>query len=119
MDHEPLDDGIRILDGERFYSAAWLDRPTRARAETVRFVSDDDGWEMHVDTDVGRFVVNVHGCAWDLCDAVRPLQAWRAEGEHARATAVRVTEDDLDAYELGDPKRVSLQHELDRQRSAL
>jgi len=86
----------------------------RGKAESVTFEGGERGWEMRVETNVGTFCFNIHGCAWNLAQhADETLGAWRREGEDARATHVpRITEEDLEAYELGSPKRVALEREM-------
>jgi hypothetical protein len=89
------------------------------RADSVKIVSDECGWELHIETDEGdTIVVNVHSLAWDLAAEVdSTLGAWRREGEYARATMPpRVTEDDLDAFPLGHYKRIELERAIREQR---
>jgi hypothetical protein len=90
---------------------------THLTAEEITVTSDERGWELHIDTDQGALVVNIHGVAWDFAEDVRQIQRWRAEGEAARATMPpRITQEDLEAYEPGDPKRIGLQRIMDEQR---
>lgn len=82
----------------------------RGKANKIEFVGDENGWELHVDTNVETFCFYIHGLAWDLAaHADQTLGAWRREGENARAVKL-----DLDAYDLNDPKRIALEQELNR-----
>jgi hypothetical protein len=84
-------------------------------AAEMRIESDERGFELHFETDQGCYIVNVHGCAVDLLEAVkRSIGPWWSEGQTAHGTGVHVTPEDLDAYEPGDPKRVELQRVIDR-----
>jgi hypothetical protein len=68
---------------------------------------------MHVMDDAGiRHVFSVHGISNTLDDAVAPIRDYWAEGRAAAAVFARPTRDDLDAYDPGDPKRVSLERDL-------
>jgi hypothetical protein len=82
-------------------------------AHTLKIESDERGWELHIDTDNGNFVFNIHSLAWDFADEVKVIQGWRMEGEAARYGARPITPEDLEAYELGDPKRISLEREME------
>jgi hypothetical protein len=89
------------------------------RADSVKFVGDECGWELHVETDEGdTIIVNVHSLAWDLAEHTdKTLGAWRREGEYARATMPpRIEEEDLDGYPLGHYKRAALEEVMRNQR---
>lgn len=87
------------------------------RADDVQVVGDEQGFELHVDTDEGdRFVFRIHHLAEQFGKNVdETIGTWLREREDARATHVpNLTEDDLDGYDLGDPKRVEIQRAIDR-----
>jgi hypothetical protein len=90
------------------------------KADTVRIDSDEFGWEMVVTTEEGyRIRFNIHGCADEVYEQARQIDRWQAEGRDAAAAYVPpVTRDDLDAYEPGDPKRLSLQRDIDERGGA-
>jgi hypothetical protein len=75
-------------------------------AAEMRIESDERGFELHFETDQGCYVVNVHGCAVDLLQAVnREIEPWWIEGELVlREFQKRVAIGDDSAYELTDPK---------------
>jgi hypothetical protein len=89
------------------------------RAEQVRFVADENGWELHVTTEDGvtqRF--NVHGLAWDLVDHTNDtIGDWRREGLRAAGLSSSapdaLTAEDLEAYPVGSPKWFGLQEALE------
>ena len=85
----------------------------RGTANDVRIVGDENEWELVIETNVETFAFRIHHLAWDLAaHADETLGAWRREGENARATYVpRVTEEDLQAYDLNDPKRITLEQQ--------
>lgn len=88
---------------------------TYHEAESVKIDSDEDGFHLIVDTDEGTFDFRIQALAEALYDTVKhEIGPWLYERDMARGTGVRVTEEDLDAYELGDPKRVELQRVIDR-----
>ena len=81
------------------------------RAESAWFESDENGWELHVDTEDGeRHIFNVHHLTSGLLGIAKPLENYWQEGLAAAATyRPPVTQDDLDGYEPGDPKRIALE----------
>ena len=83
-------------------------------ADSMEFVAPDGPWELHIMDDAGiRHVFNVHGITSALLPLVKPLEDYWNEGLAAAASYVPpVTRDDLDGYEPGDPKRISLEREL-------
>lgn len=86
-------------------------------ADEIKVVSDECGFKLHlVDTNGDEHRFNIHGVAWAFETNVRDtIGGWKAEGEAARSSMPRlVTVDDLDGYEIGDPKRVELQRIIDR-----
>lgn len=86
-------------------------------ADNVTFDSDEAGWKLRVLSEDGDlFVFNIHHLAFELAQhADQTIGAWRREGEHARATHVpRPTQHDLEGYELGDPKRIALEREMNK-----
>ena len=82
-------------------------------ADKVRFVADEDGWELHVtDEDGVRTRFNIHGIAWDLAaHAHETIGAWRAEGEQVRNAMRMDTGEALSVPEWagGDPPELSLE----------
>lgn len=78
-------------------------------ASSVEFVEEAEGWELHVvDSDGEHHAWNIHHLAWPLIDhAYQTLGRWGAEGA-AVGTPDLVTDEDLEAYEPGDPKRIAL-----------
>ena len=43
----------------------------RFRADAVRLDADENGWELHVDTDEGdQLVVNIHATAFDFARSI-------------------------------------------------
>ena len=88
-------------------------------AEHVEIEGEEDGWYMRIlTTDDGSHNFRIHGVAWELAELVdRTLGEWRREGLAARGLPpLRLTEEDLDAYPLGSPKRIALQRMIDEQR---
>ena len=83
------------------------------KADSMEFVAPDGPWELHIMDDDGiRHVFNVHGITSALLPLVKPLEDYWNEGlAAARGHVPAPTPDDLDAYEPGDPKRVSLERE--------
>lgn len=83
-------------------------------AETIRFEADEAGWEMVVESDWGTFRFNIHGCVLDLDHAYqRTIAAYLAEGQAAAASYhPPITQDDLNGYDLNDPKRYALEQEM-------
>lgn len=85
------------------------------RADDIRIYGEEDGWKLAIDTDEGATItVHIHPIAEEFYHEVnKTIGAWLREGEDARATYVpKLTREDLDAYPLGDPKRVSLEREI-------
>jgi len=84
-------------------------------AEDVAFVSDENGWELHVRDEVGTLhIFNVHHLTSGLLGIARPLENYWMEGLAAAAEYVPPpSREDLDAYEPGDPKRISLERAAD------
>lgn len=68
------------------------------RAESIEFVADENGWEMHVTTEDGfvqRF--NVHGITYRLLAAVNDsIGNYYREGMRAAASHVEEPETDFD-----------------------
>ena len=86
-------------------------------AEAVRIESDEAGWELHVLTDDGWHVFNIHGEAEELTRQCQQIDNWLADGYWAAKTHVPApTEEDLEGYALNDPKRVTLQRQIDERR---
>lgn len=85
-------------------------------ADSAHVEGGESGFELHVETNVGDFVFNIHSFAEAFAANVdREIGDWLREGDAARATMPsRITEDDLDAYPLGDPKRITLEQEMNR-----
>lgn len=96
-----------------------LDEPVvrNAHAEAIEISSDEAGFEMRVVTGDGDYTFNIHGVAWEFAAHVdAEIGSWRREGERARGTQPpRLTDDDLDAYPPGDPKRIALQRRMEEQ----
>lgn len=87
------------------------------RADDVQVVGDEQGFELHVDTDEGdRFVFRIHHLAEQFgVNVDETIGAWLREREDARATYVpNLTEEDLQGYALDDPKRITLEREMNR-----
>lgn len=82
-------------------------------ADSVEFTAPDGPWEMHIVDDAGiRHVFVVHGISAQLCDVAAPLQEYWDLGRAAAAAFGPPTTDlDLDAYEPGSPKRISLERD--------
>lgn len=82
-------------------------------ADSAKIECDEDGFHLVIETDEGdRINVRVHGVADELLESVtKSIGAWVWERENARAT--RPAPIDLDGYDRGDPKRVSLERQLD------
>jgi len=71
------------------------------RAEDIKFVADEDGWEMHVTDDAG-FVqrYNIHGVAWKLVGHLNETVGdWYREGLAAAISLHRDDGDEVD-YDL-------------------
>lgn len=84
-------------------------------ADSVWIQGQEDGYHLIVETDEGdRINIRVQGVADELLAAVKEtVGEWVAEREDARATwPGRVTQDDLEAYPPGDPKRVELERQI-------
>jgi hypothetical protein len=85
---------------------------------SVKIESDEDGWHLIVHAETGdreSYDFRVHGCAEELVEQVKRIGAWLSEGEReAAAYSPPPSEDDLDAYEANDPKRISLIRQMDR-----
>ena len=77
------------------------------RADTVRINSDENGFELHLSTDQGIYVANIHGCTMSLIQQVdehlRPYwdEAHRLAAEHQ---AFRCDPDESGGYDRSDPK---------------
>ena len=58
----------------------------RGRAETVRLVSDEAGFELWLENEAGEsFGFNVHACAPELFEQVkRTIGAWLSEADEVR-----------------------------------
>jgi hypothetical protein len=94
-------------------------------ADSIKIECDEDGFHLIVQTDdpfehtrfrpETRFDFRLpQDCAEALHEQVNLIiGSWLAERESARYS-VRVTEEDLEGYSLGDPKRIELQHIIDR-----
>ena len=88
-------------------------------ADSVRFESDERGWELHVTDEEGnvhRF--NVHHLAWGLVDHMNDtIGDWRREGLAAVGLSPSapdaLTAEDLEAYPVGSPKWYALQEALE------
>lgn len=59
------------------------------RAYDIQVIGDEDGFELHLETESGNYVVNVHGVAQVLLDAVnKEIGGWFREGQAAAASYV-------------------------------
>lgn len=90
-----------------------------ASADSARIEGDEDGFHLVIDTDEGDVLdLRIQGIAIEFAEEVdSTVGAWWREGQAAGATRPRrITEEDLDAYPLGSPKRITLEREIDRQR---
>lgn len=85
-----------------------------ATADSIRIVGDEDGFHMIVETDDGdQLDVHVHRVADLLYETVNgTIGVWVDERESARAWQVSAHVNDLDGYDLNDPKRVALEREI-------
>jgi hypothetical protein len=85
-------------------------------ADDARIVGDENGFELHIETNVGDFVFNIHHFAQAFAENVdAQIGAWLREGEQARGTRPpRITEDDLDGYPVGHYKRIALEQEMNK-----
>lgn len=84
-------------------------------ADSIAVEGDEDGFHLIVETDEGdRINLRVQGVADELLIAVKEtVGEWIAEREDARATwPGRVTQDDLEGYDLSDPKRVEMERQI-------
>ena len=81
-------------------------------ADEIRLDTDEDGWELVVETENGTVRVNVHGMAssgeldQQLTKALHELQEWREDGraaarEYEIELAQRETDDAYDRW-VGD-----------------
>lgn len=84
-----------------------------AAADSVEFVADENGWELHVVSDDGdRHVFNVHGLAVELAaHADATIGAYKREHDFHRAEFDRAarysndpTEVEASGYDPSDPK---------------
>lgn len=91
-------------------------------ADSVKFVGDENGWEMHVSCDEGDLVFNIHGIAVELAaHADETIGAYKREHDYYKAefaasfasagTGLRAaifsndpTEVECSGYALDDPK---------------
>lgn len=65
--------------------------PYLGTADKIEIVSDEAGFEMHVSTEVGFYIINVHAVAPRLLSEVsEQIGLWLYEGRAARP----VTDDD-------------------------
>lgn len=82
------------------------------RVDEIRLDSDENGWELVIDTDNGTIRFNIHGMASsgdldrDLNKALREVQEWREEGRaealiHQAELARQETDDAYDRM-VGD-----------------
>jgi hypothetical protein len=88
-----------------------------ALADEAHIEGDDDGFHLIVETaDGDHFNFRIHGFAEEFFQNVKEeIGDWLAEGRRAATSYVpRPTEDDLEGYDRGDPKRVALEREMTR-----
>jgi hypothetical protein len=86
-------------------------------ADSARIEGDEDGWHLIIESDEGdRFNFHVHSIAWDFAKLVdQTIGDERRFAESCRGGPGPITEDDLEAYPLGDPKRIALEQQMGRQ----
>lgn len=87
-------------------------------ADSIKVEGQEDGFHLVIDTDEGDVLdLRIQGIAIEFAEHVdATVGAWWREGQAAGATRPRrVTEEDLDAYPLGSPKRVTLEREIGQQ----
>lgn len=86
------------------------------QADDARIVGDENGFELHIETNVGDFVFNIHHFAQEFAKNVdQTIGAWLREGERARYIHPgQITTEDLEGYDLNDPKRISLEREMNK-----
>lgn len=72
----------------------------------IKIESDERGFELHLETDTGPWVFNIHAVAAQLFDAARvEIRPWLREKAHAYAEYLAAEGfDDADGYEISDPK---------------
>ncbi len=78
------------------------------RADHIEVVGDEDGFELHISTDEGEYVVNVHSVSQELLDTVQKEigEYWATGRALARQHALerRADFEQADAYDLRNPK---------------
>ncbi len=78
------------------------------RADEVNVIGDENGFELHIHTAEGTFVVNIQSIAEAvLLEVNREIGGWIAEGVAARIErdeSLAATYDDDGAYDVNDPK---------------
>jgi hypothetical protein len=79
---------------------------TGGTANTVTIHEDERGFELHVSSDEGLFVFNIHGIDLDaFYDQVKArIGPYLRERDEARRTLPMAVYADSEAYELSDPK---------------
>jgi hypothetical protein len=88
---------------------------------SIKIESEEDGFHLLIDGDdptgeyqFSEFDFRIADPVALLEEVKRTIGEWWAEGQDAARGYVRVTEEDLEAYEPNDPKRVELQRVIDR-----
>lgn len=89
-----------------------------ATADSVRIETDEGGFHLVVETDEGDVIdVKIHDVVEDFYwNARKTIGSWLSERDAARFSRL-ATYEDLEAYDRGDPKRISLERELERRGS--
>ncbi len=73
-------------------------------ADEITVASLEDGFELHIDTEQGTFIVNVHGVSEHLLHQINSeIGEWYEEGGRARLEQ-RHDAEQADAYDLRNPK---------------
>lgn len=88
------------------------------RADEVKIECDEDGFHLIVETEGGDyFNFSIHDVAEGFYwEARKTIGSWLSEREIARRSRP-TTREDLEAYPLGDPKRITLERELQQRGS--
>lgn len=81
-------------------------------ALSIALDTDERGFELAIETDDGVHRFNVHAEIDTLIEIGQRLSDYLDEGRRAAASYIPpARESDLDGYDLGDPKRITLARE--------
>lgn len=86
------------------------------QADDIRIEGDEDGFHVLIETNVGDFDFRIHHLAEQFHGNVNDtIGSWLREAQEARYVHPgQITVEDLDAYPPGDPKRITLEREMNR-----